>query len=203
MPLQMDYVAAEVLKETLELAGSSFADADVQAAVSAASQWIDQSCGRSFGQDDTSDVVRKFIPVNGGYALIDDLCEFDSLVDQSGSAWTIEQDFFLEPINAAADGWPYTAIRSIGKPFVFPMSSMQQGWAGFDGRIAVTGKWGWPAVPAPIVEATSILAGRLLNRSRTPNAIAAMGLDGTGVRIPRVDPDVQAMIGPFTRMFIA
>jgi hypothetical protein len=203
MALQMDYVTSAALMKTLELTGTTFASDDVAAAISAASQWIDQSCGRSFGQDTDATVARKFIPVNSGYALIDDLCTFTSLTDQSGSVWTIEQDFFLEPVNAPVDGWPYTAVRTIARPFIFSLATMQPGWSGFDPRITITGKWGWPAPPAPIVEATSILAGRLLNRSRTPNAIAAVGMDGVGVRIPRVDPDVQAMLAPYTRMFIA
>lgn len=203
MPLPTTYVDATTLKATLELAGSTFVDTDVASAVSAASSWIDQACGRTFGKDATTDVARKFIPINAGYVLIDDLCTFTSLTDESGNTWTKDVDFYLEPINAAADGWPYTAIRTIARPFLYPLSSMSAGWQSFDSRITVTGQWGWSSVPAPIVEATTILAGRLLSRARSPLGVIGMGIDGVGVRVPRVDPDVQALIAPYQRAFIA
>lgn len=199
----MDYTDLATMKATLELTtAQTFADNDISLAISAASQWIDEACGRSFGKDTNATNERKFLPVNGGYAVIDDLCTFTSLTDVTGSTWTLDTDFFLEPINAAAQGWPYTAIRTIARPFIFPLSAMQQGWAGFDGRITVTGQWGWSAVPQPIVEAATILAGRLLGRARAPLGVVNVGLDGAAVRISRLDPDVMALIGPYQRAFI-
>lgn len=203
MPLTTNYVDSTTLKETLELANTTFADADVESAIAAASGWIDQACGRTFGKDADATVERKFIPINSGYALIDDLCAFTSLVDESGNTWTRDVDFFFEPINAATDGWPWTAIRTIARPFLYPLSSIGPGWVGFDPRITITGQWGWAAVPAPIIEATSLLAGRLLNRARTPSGVIALGVDGMGVRTARTDPDIERLIAPYTRAFIA
>lgn len=200
------YVDATALHATLELQGTTFADADITQAIASASRWIDEACGRRFYADTGDPVTRWFLPTNGGYAVIDDLYSFTSLsemVDGGSSDWVQDQDFFFEPSNAPADGRPWTAIRTIARPFIFPISQLQQGWAGFDGRIQITGLWGWPSIPDPIVQATTILAGRLLNRSRTPTGIVALGMDGVGVRLPSLDPDVQALIGPYVRSFIA
>ncbi len=70
----------------------------------------------------------------------------------------------------------------------------------YERSIKVTGQFGWPAVPAPISEATTLLASRLFKRAReAPLGVFGLGVDGTTVRISRTDPDVAAMIAPYNR----
>jgi hypothetical protein len=58
--------------------------------------------------------------------------------------------------------------------------------------------FGWPVIPDPIVEATSLLAGRLLIRIRqAPLGVLSLGLEGEAARIGRSDPDVMFLVAPF------
>lgn len=191
-----DYTTLAALKSTLDLTGTSFADSDLSAAITAASRAIDQQCGRRFYPDTDANQVRTYLPVNAGYAVIDDLCTFTSLQQPTGTTWTLGTDFYLEPQNAAADGRPWTAIRTIARPFIFPLSQMTSGWAGFDGRLTVTGQFGWSATPPEIVEATTILAARLVQRARSAPFGVVTGIDQI-VRLSRLDPDVSMLISPY------
>jgi hypothetical protein len=66
--------------------------------------------------------------------------------------------------------------------------------------VSVTGTFGWPSVPAPVKQATMILASRYLQRSRSaPFAILSFGDGGEASRITRSDPDVAMLLGPYTR----
>lgn len=196
-----DYVQLSALKASLNLATQNFADADLQLAITAASRAIDEATGRRF-YPDTNDVGRKFLPVNNGYCVIDDLNAFTSLT-VLGDTWTLDQDFYLEPINAAADGRPWTSIRAVTRPFLYTLADIPAGWVGFDGRITVTGKWGWATTPEQIQEATAILAARLVRRVReAPFAVVGSDIDGTAIRLAKFDPDVAALIDPFTKTVI-
>ena len=195
-----DYVTLSALKSTLNLTGSTY-DTDLQAAITAASRAIDQigGPGRRFYQD-ASDVTRYFWPENSGWCIIDDLSSFTSLT-VAGSTWTQGTDFYFEPINATADSVPFTAIRAMGKPFIFTKSEIQPGsWTGFDGRVTVVGKWGWAATPAPISQAAGILASRLFKRAReAPFGIVGIGADVQAIRLGTQDPDVLALVNPYSR----
>lgn len=198
-----DYCELADVKNALSLNGQTYADEDITRAITAASRAIDAVCGRRFYPDADANQVRKYRPVNSGYALIDDLCEFTSLVAQEG-VWVVDQDFYFEPVNADADGRPWTGIRTIGRPFLFTLADSPVGWGVFDGRITLTGKFGWLETPAEIVQATILYASRLLVRTRqAPLGIVSTGLDSPAVRLSRTDPDVAALIDPYTLTFLA
>ena len=196
----MDYTTLAALKATLEITQNTF-DTDLQAAITAASNAIDQQCGRRFYPDSDANHVRYYLAVNSGYAIIDDLTTFTALEQPVGTVWTRDTDFFLEPQNAAADGRPFTAIRTIARPFLFPQSQMVQGWAGFDGRLKVTGMFGWAGPPAEIVQATTILASRLFRRAREAPFGVITGIDSM-IRLGRLDPDISALISPYMMSFV-
>lgn len=194
-----DYVRLEELKATLELTNQTFADNDIQAAISAASRGIDEVCQRRFWAD-TTPVDRYYTPVTSQQVMIDDLYDFDALVtDQDGDsvyeqAWTLNTEFALLPLNAAADGWPYTTLRlhprnTTGFPYWWPRS------------VKITGRFGWETVPAPVTEATTILATQLLKRAReAPFGIVSIGIDvGATARIAVTDPSVRFLLSPYMR----
>lgn len=198
-----DYCTLADVKNALNLQGQTYADEDITRAITAASRAIDAICNRRFYPDADALQVRRYRPVNSGYCLVDDICEFTSLVAQE-STWVLDQDFYLEPVNADADGRPWTGIRTIARPFLFTLADMPTGWAAFDGRVQVTAKFGWLAPPAEIIQATVLYASRLLVRTRqAPLGIVSAGMDSPAVRLSRTDPDVAALIGPYTLTFIA
>jgi hypothetical protein len=106
--------------------------------------------------------------------------------------WTANTDYTLEPYNAVLDGKPYRYItRHPRGSFFFP--------AGYPRSIKVVGKFGWASTPAQVIDATTILASRLIRRKReAPFGVVTVGIDvGAVARIARVDPDVMMLLGPF------
>lgn len=195
-----EYITKEELKATLELSGQSFADEDIDSARLAASRGIDEACGRWFYAHTGAASIRYFTPRAYGLIAINDLYDLTTLkTDQDGDGvfeevWTLNTGFVVEPLNAAADGWPWTRVcvhplASKGFPYYYPRS------------VELTGKWGWVAVPGEIKQATSILASKLLKRAReAPFGIVSIGIDvGSTARIARTDPDISFLISPYVR----
>jgi hypothetical protein len=193
------YVEVEQVKKSLELEGTSFADADIRTAVLAASRAIDQACDRRFWADTDANQVRYFTADTSAVCLIDDAVTLTTVaVDQDGDGtweetWVANTDFVAEPINGAADGWPYTRLR------VHPTRGA--GWSPYPRGVKVTGKFGWSSVPAQITEATMILAAKLLRRTReAPFGVVTVGIDaGAAMRIASMDPDVRFLISPYVK----
>ena len=194
-----EYVTSAALKATLTLTGETFADADVAVAVESASRGIDELCERRFWLDADALQVRYYDAISRDLVRIDDLVTLTSLVTDPGGdgtfeeTWTVNTDYILTPMNAAADGRPYETItRHPSGDYLFPVL--------YPRAIKVTGKFGWSAIPPAIVEATTILAARLLKRSReAPFGITGMGLDGGAVHIARTDPDIKFLTAGLIR----
>jgi len=187
-----DYLTSAVLKATLSLSLETYADADITAAITAASRSIEKECGRRFWQD-SAETTRYYERIDQDMVVIDDLSTITSVkTDPTGGGtysetWTQNTDFVFGPPNAAADAVPWVAIyRLSAGSYLLPSGPR---------RIQVIGKFGWAAVPAEVVEATTIYAARLLKRAReAPFSVAGMGFDGTAVRIPKVDPDIAILL---------
>lgn len=189
-----DYLTVAELASTLTLT-ETFADADLAVAITAASRDVDRRCDRKFWTDNGS---RYYTPTNARKLWIDDLTALSSVtLDYAGdgsfsSSWTQGAQFTLEPLNATADGHPWTtiAIRQLSAAY-FPA---------WDRSVKVTGTFGWAAVPSSVKQATSILAGRFMKRGReAPFGVAGFGIDGGAVHVSRYDPDVDALLAPFVR----
>lgn len=159
-------------------------------ALAAASRGIDATCGRRFYLDATATartytltdrVVRDFL---GERLLIDDIGDDAGLVVEIGAAgaWTELTGYESAPDNALVRDRPITALtRTSGS------------WGGGATRVRVTAQWGWPAVPDEVVQATLIQALRLFRRKDSPEGVTGSAEWGV-VRLPRVDPDVYALI---------
>jgi hypothetical protein len=193
------YVQLEEFKSTIELSGTSFSDEDVKIALRAACRAIDEKCDRRFYPDTDANQVRYYSPDNYSTLPIDDLVTLTTLkIDRDGNGtfdetWTVNTDFVTEPLNAAADSKPWTQIcvHPLGS-YYFPI--------GYPRTVELTGKFGWLAAPAQIEQATTLLAHRLLKRARqAPFGISGLGLDGSVVRIMLADPDVEALVRPYSR----
>lgn len=189
------------VKATLSIAGAdTFVDNDLERAITAASEALNEELGRKFDQSENANDVRVYSPgisARSGELEIDDLIEFTGLrVDSDGTGdwetWMLDTDFRLEPLNASALARPWTLLRGLGTKS-FPFNPL--------GRIELTGRFGWSEVPAQIVEASGLIAEQLLIRKRqAPLGIITAGADvGAVAYIARYDPQVASLIRGFYR----
>lgn len=155
--------------------------------LAAASRGIDTATGRRFYLDEAA-TVRTFSMSgrlvrreDGVRLLVDDMGAAPVLVETgSGDSWATVTDYDTAPDNALTRGRPITALVSTSA------------W-GSGARARVTARWGWPAVPAEITEATLIQASRLYKRKDSPEGVTGSAEWGV-VRLSRRDPDVWALI---------
>jgi hypothetical protein len=169
-------------------------DALLDKALTAASRAIDRQTGRRFWLDSSAS-ARVFSPHGrvvrddrGELFLIDDLGAADALVVEVGTpgSWTAVTDYETWPDNALTKGEPITGLL------------LPTGFWGTDRtRVRVTERWGWPAIPDEIEQAARLQAGRLYRRKDSPEGVAGSAEWGL-IRVPRLDPDVLALIEPYT-----
>lgn len=170
-------------------------DADLESARAAASGGINLSCGRRFWLD-PAPVARIYRPrgrvvcdADGETLLVDDIGDVDDLVVETGPAsgpWTALTSYETVPDNALADGKPITGL-------LMPNGTWS---SGSTTRVRVTTRFGWPAVPPDITEASYIQATRLHKRKNSPEGVLGSAEWGV-VRLSRRDPDVWALIEPY------
>lgn len=186
------YIDTEDLKATLGISNTDFADDDLDRAASAASGIVDSICGRTFGKD-SSDTTRYFSPEDLTLLRIDDLVSLTSVAidrDNDGTyeeTWTEGTDFRKGPPNASAKSEPYTWLEAING----------QTLTTSNGYVKVVGKFGWPSMPAEVVQATGILASKLLRRSREAPFAVVFDASGGSSFIGRNDPEVKALLSRF------
>jgi hypothetical protein len=174
-------------------------DTLLENAVEAASRRIDGECSRRFYIDATTS-ARTYAANRSTFVFVDDIATTtglvvkvdDTLSGTYSTTLTVGTDYQNEPLNAAAQNEPITLLRALNMGF--PVDG--------NGRalIQVTAKWGWPAIPDAIREATVLLAARQFKRLDSPLGVAGFG-DLGAIVVRRIDPDVAAMVAPF-KMFV-
>ncbi|MFB7866995.1 head-tail connector protein [Streptomyces sp. NPDC056069] len=189
-----EYAELATLREQLNIADDDTSRNDLlDMALAAASRGIDQATGRRFYLDDAA-TARVYRPSgrtvcgdDGERLIVDDIGSASGLVVETGSAgsWTTLTDYETSPDNALVRGRPVTALL---------LSSGS--WGAGSTRVRVTAKWGWPAVPDEIEQATLIQAARLYRRKDSPEGVTGSAEWGV-VRLSRRDPDVWALIEHF------
>lgn len=201
-PVSRDYVELEDLKKTLTLEGTTFANIDLGQVITAASRKVDEHTGRRFYPDADAAQVRYYTASDPWTLYVDDIVTITTLkTDDSGdqtfeNTWTLNTDYVREPLNAAADGEPWTKLcaHPTGS-FTFPTS--------YPRTVELTGKFGWAAVPSQVSLATKLLAARYVKRVReAPTGVAGFGMDGVVVRMMTVDADVEDLLQPFSRRIL-
>lgn len=190
------YSSLTTVKRGLGKITSDDRDEDIQLSIVAASRMIDAATGRWPGAfvPDTVASVRVF-PTAGrlikdvGYMrsriLIDDLASATGVTVAGGTyasgVYSAISAFTPGPDNALARGLPISFL-TMGSSTFYSADSIQ-----------VTGRWGWPAIPAEVEQATRLLAARLYKRRDSPQGVIASA-DWGAVRVSRTDPDVYALI---------
>lgn len=187
-----EYVTVSSLKQTLLIqSGAVYADDDIRKTVLSCSRVIDGLCDTRFYIPDESNPEERYFTARSPDVLyIDHLVGLESVaIDRSGTGdhseeWIVDVDFVLEPLNAPLDGRPYDRLRPRAKSLP----------VGVLAGVEIVGTYGWAETPSPIVDATTILARRILERKRmAPLGVVAVGVDAA-TRIARSDPDVLALI---------
>lgn len=180
-------------------------DVQLDAALSAASRAIDHACARQFGALDAAaprvytaalDPVTRVPTVH-----IDDLMSTTGLVvgvdtaGDGGYAGVVDPVVLL-PVNAAADGRPWTRITA-GRGTAVGLPLLAHG-------VRVTARWGWSAVPDTIRQACLMQASRILSRRDSPYGVAGSPEAGSEIRLlERMDPDVAVLVRHYARRWWA
>jgi hypothetical protein len=188
-----EYGNLAALKERLGIEASDTSrDTPLMSALGASSRGIDKVTGRRFWLDDTATsrvfrlAGRVVCEADGDLLLVDDIGNVDELVVEtgSGSTWSLVTGYETQPDNALAQGKPVTGLLRLGS------------WGTFTSRVRITTRWGYPAEPEDITEASLIQSSRLYKRKDSPEGI--IGSAEWGVRnLSRRDPDVWALIEPY------
>lgn len=188
------YCTPELLKDRTGIA-DSLDDVAILAACRSVTRWINRHCGRHFNKT----AATKTFPPTDWYCLtVPDLVSVTTLKTDAAGDGTFEttwssSDYQLLPANAAVEvePEPYTEIQAIGSQ-TFPVPS----WSNLRmERVQIVGVWGWPEVPAPIVEAAKILSGDYLKLGAMAFGVAGYGEYGA-VRARMSNPALE-MLAPY------
>lgn len=180
------YAAVEDLQHYIGIDDNND-DAELVFALAAASRAIDRATNRQFGK--VASAEQRWYPVERCATGTGWTVAIDDLMDTAGLSPTGT----LLPRNAVQKGRPYTSLRLSEKPDTDD-----------DGLAAVTGVWGWSAIPDPVVQACLLQANRFFVRRHSPYGIAGSPDTGSEMRLlSRVDPDVAVALGPYIRWWAA
>lgn len=171
--------------------------------ITAASRKIDAMCFRKFSAD-TVATARYFKPLSCDLVYIDDALEITSVEVDNNNDGTYETtfattDYESEPANGVGpdgqSGWPAFLLRAVGPSLYFtaPFWSSRR-------TVKVTAKWGWSAVPQPVIEACHLLTHRLYYEVSVPGGVTApnpeFGIPGSPLLRPYT---VERLLKPYVR----
>ena len=194
MAITNGYVTLSEVKAAARIQ-DSVDDALLETTIEASSRLIDGHCERRFYTAGTK--VRYYAADNHYVVEIDDLAsttitlETSSDVDGNYDVTWTDTDYQLEPLNGTTSGldFPATRIRAIGD-YLLPISR--------ETAVKVTGVFGFSAtVPTAVKQACLIMSLRQFKRYDSPLGITFGELGG--MRVTRLDPDVDALLRPFRR----
>lgn len=206
------YLTRDALKNTLELTGQTFADADLDIAIAATSRGMEHRWGTVWKKGSAGE-VRYYTATDGRVLVLGDVLDVSEVaLDYAyGDCWG---DGFASSASGGAGSYAtllaLTDYRLLpfqngattrtppgnGEPFRELQMARTAVWprlpGGVDG-VRITGTFGWETVPAGVTAAASIIATRLLKRTReAPFGIHGIGLDQAVVRAVQLsyDPEV-------------
>ncbi len=194
------YITVQQLRDAIG-DGSTLDTTLLQNAILAASRGVEGFCGRHFYQHTAT---QYFFPDTFWTVTLNDMdlattTGLSVHIDTGYSGTYTEErildtDFICEPLNQSVngiEGWPFTSLRAInGKIWFLQYVDFQRY------TVKVTGTWGWPAIPYPVMAATTIVASYLYKRPE-----AALGTTGMAeLGMMRVQqPDVAQTLQPYKK----
>jgi hypothetical protein len=186
MAWKPDYITVGQLKAYRKITDTED-DAELAAAVTAASRAIDTFCGRQFGKVDTPEerfYEAKYDRHRGIYVV-----QIDDLATVEGTLMNGEEldPANLYPRNAVAKGkvWEELRVESAGE-------------------VGIVAPWGWPAFPSGVPFAARLQASRFVMRRDSPFGVVGSPNDGSELRLlSKVDPDVAVSLAGYRRWWAA
>lgn len=155
-------------------------DTSLSFALSVAQQKVDDHCGRTFVAATVATV--RTLRSGGWQRLVLDpgwdiqstaglIVKTDDNDDGTfETTWTISTDFELYGSGVGyngATGWPTTELAAVGSKW-WPADSLRR-------AVQITALWGWTAVPAPVKQATLIIAAEQWKLKDAPFGVAGFG----------------------------
>lgn len=204
MALYPQYASADDLAEWLGVDE----DPQLELVVEAASRAIDKACNRQFGLAGAAESRwykaeyhrdRWLIPIDDLMTTNDLTIEVDN--DQDGTPEAEITAYKLTPVNAAANGRPWTRIE------VLPSSTVKPN--GLRNGVRVSARWGWTNVPSAIKYATLVQAARFHDRRHniggtlTSQQIDDVSMGWAASANHDLDCDVLASIAPYRKLWAA
>lgn len=176
-------------------------DAQLLAAIVAASRQIDGYCGRRFWQD-------RLVVTRLYHASSPTVCETDDISTATGLVVKIDlqgygvyditlaitTDFMLYPQNAALEvpARPFEEIHIVPFAQYYFARTMRPG-------VQVTAKFGWPAVPDDVTKAALLQAGQLYKAKDAIFGVAAFGDFGPMRVKARLNPIAEGLLGEYRK----
>ena len=190
------YATVAELKVRLSISDSTD-DTTLGMILSGVCRAIDTHCGQHFWRDAVA-TTRYYTAEHDDTLFIDPLVSVTSIAtdtayDGTYAATWATTDYRLMPVNAAADGWPYTWITL--------KSGGDYDFVSYDAGVRIVGIFGWPAVPDAIAEAALLWSERLYKRKDAPFGIASFIEAGEMRLLEKMDPDVVTLLKPYVRLF--
>lgn len=192
------YCTEAQLKDELGAQGSTDT-AKSERAIEAASRQIDGHCDRWFYQ---TELEARVFEADCGIVTGFDIATITGLVIKTDTAdnglystTLTAADYQLAPFNATLDGKPYTQLTAM-PGVLFPRYTRP--------GVQITARFGWPTVPADVVEACLIQAATLIKAASSPFGIVqAGGYDGAGMRATsKLHPTAAALVAPYVRVYV-
>lgn len=188
----MAYASLAQLKAALRVPSSDTVDdSTLQLALDAANEAVEVHCGRTFGTA-AADSTRYYAAGKPDVVEVDDLSAITSVSwSTDGSTWTVTTSYQAEPLNGISDGiaFPTTRLRAVDNtswPVLYGIQSVK-----------VVGRFAFGSTPNSVKQACIMQAIRWFKRPDAPFGVT-FGEMG-GLRVSRVDPDIAAMLMPYTR----
>jgi hypothetical protein len=194
MAITNGYCTLAEVKAALRIT-DSVDDTLLENAIEGASRRIDGYCGRFFFQT-TKTVTTN--PYNEYVVYFpQEVATTAGLVikgDTNGdgtyaTTYTLNSDFFLEPMDAAILGRPYRKVTMRGGA-TFPLFFRPA-----PPTIEITATFGWPAIPDDVREACVLLSMRQFARLNA--ALGVVGFADMAITVRSVDPDVRDLLNPY------
>jgi len=212
------YIDKDELKTWLGLSGTG-QDTNLDFAIDAATQAIDQYCGRSFTVEKDGSTyqtqTRYYDCEFADYAFVDDIATTDSLVVKTLNAdgtddqtLVLDTDFYLYPLNADKQIEPVMpfdkivmAIENGGKvlPTHYPKGLKITAYFGFPTQHNATQR-----VPDSVKLACLMQSARFWQRKNSPMGFSGNPETGQApvIFLSQLDPDVKTLIHPFKKTTI-
>lgn len=196
------YISVADLKQRMNIT-DDVDDVLIASVIEAVSRQVDAVTGRFFGKRGTmAPITKRFTANCFNLVYVDDLVSATAVAADLQGLRTYEgifdpADYELAPYGSASTSEPFTRIE-----FFSPTLTTYLLPVGLAGAVAVTGVWGWPSVPAPVVQATALQSHRIWQRRQAPFGVSGSNEMGQVRALTKIDPDLELLLNQYIPIVI-